>query len=652
MTNSMPIRFLLLGAALAAAAAAQYPTSSTLPRGEVRLNGTLLDNNVLGFGHWRTAAPREVLPAAGAGTAPTANAAYVTWLEANGTGQATIRFRRTRTGGYSWEPPQTLHTVAAGEAIDGAETRLLACGHAVFLVFASNGHTLVAGQQAVFAMASGDQGQTWHGPTLLSTGSTTTLRDVDEVNAACALAGTPALPTLHVVFESDYNVPSSGVEDMYYAQAKLQPGGFAITVPEQRLNVAVPPRASDVNFTAIAADGPLVHVAWTDNRAGGGVNQYDYFSLTSRADGADFATTPEFRHTTFATPVAWAAPRRPQVAVDLPHVYTFMEHGANGRDDVWMDWSADLGMTWAVTGVAINTATLGSLGDVDDMLVTASGGRVAVVYVDDRLNGTNDNDRNQAIVAVSHNGGADFQNGTHVERPLSLKDPNPIFGIEMVGDLIAVLYETNCVVTSASGAEDITLSLSSDGGATWTHRDVTSFGGCGAFPSGVDVDDPRLALTRNGDAIVTWIDDRTAIGGGGGNTVNNQWLTSIHYPQLIDQTASLQGVLYTDASPGTAGDACFVLISASGTGSQTVLDPVGGSLNLAFDVFTDASVVIAFSAPSPNLNQAPVGATGSVQFPLIPNVTALFGLPIWAAAMTIPPGAAAVGHFTDPIRFP
>jgi hypothetical protein len=36
------------------------------------------------------------------------------------------------------------------------------------------------------------------------------------------------------------------------------------TVADQRINLAVAPCASDVNFTAIAAAGDVVHLAWTD----------------------------------------------------------------------------------------------------------------------------------------------------------------------------------------------------------------------------------------------------------------------------------------------------------------------------------------------------------------------------------------------------
>ncbi len=641
----------LAAAALASALAAQsLPSSSTLPRGEVRLNGTTLNNNTLGFGHWRVVSPEQRLPAGPAGTVPTANVAYVTWGETTPLGQTVLKFRRTKNGGYSWEPNQTLYTTATGEVIDGAETRLVANGHEVFLVFASNGHTLVAGQQAVFAMGSADQGQSWSGPVLLSTPSLTNLRDVDEVNAVTSNGAPGAPASLNVVFESDYNVPVSGIEDIYFVQAQINAGALAITVPTQRLNLAVAERISDVNFTALDADGPVVHVSWTDNRSGGGANRYDYFSLTSSLNGTDFATRTEYRHTTFPAALSWAAPRRPQVAVDIPNVYTFMEHSLQGEDDVWMDWSNDFGQTFAVTGVRINTATLGAAGDIDDMFVTASNGRVAVLYVDDRLNGVNNNDNNQAIVSVSFNAGADFQLGIHTERPLSLKDPNPIFGIQMVGDMIACLYETNCVIQTASGAEDFTLSLSADAGVTWTHRDVTQFGGCGTFPSGVDVDDPRLCLTRNGDAIVTWIDDRTVTGNGGGNTVNNQWITSIHYPQLIDLTASFQGVVYQDDSPANAGDLALMLISASGTSSQIVLDTIGTNINMGYDVFTEASVTIGFSGPAPQLNADLVGASGGVALPIIPNVTQLLGLPIWASVLTIKPTVTA-GSFTDPIRF-
>ncbi|MCA8952521.1 MAG: exo-alpha-sialidase [Planctomycetes bacterium] len=632
----------LLGAA--PLCAQSLPTSSTLPRGEYQLNDDFLDVGTHGWGSWKVASPRQVIAAGPAGTVPTAQVAYVTYLDRNTAGDDLIQFRRSIDGGYTWQAPVTVYTLAATEFLAAGETRLVAYNHEVYIVYASNGHNLAGNDQSVWALGSPDQGQTWSAPLLMSPGMLTTLKDADEVNAAVSFDATGGY--LDVVFEAD--APNNGFEDIYFSQAKLQAGPtLALTVTETRLNHAVAANSTDVNFTSIAADGPVVHVCWTDNRQGAGANQYDYFSISSQSNGTDFATQTEYRHTTFPTPLTWAAPRRPRAAVDVPHVYTFMEHSINGEDDVWMDWSTDLGLNFQVTGVAINSATLGTAGDVDDFYVVADEGRVAVVYVDDRLSmGANNNNLNQAIVSVSYNAGADFQAGIHTEVPLSLKDPNPIYGIDMVGDLIAVVYETNC-----AAGEDFAISLSSDAGQSFTHYDVTSFGGCGQFPGGVDVDDPYMTLTRNGDCIVTWIDDRTLQAMGGGNTVNNQWITSIHWPQLIDRTATNQGMRYQDDSPNSAGSLVLVALSGTGTATPWNLNTLGFSLNLSFDFWTNASIGGAFSGPPGpgNLNLNVLGANGTVDFALIPNPTALIGLPFWAAAVTIE--QSGLGKFTDPVRF-
>jgi hypothetical protein len=637
---------LVLLVAAASLAAQQLPRSSTLPRGEFLANDDHINVLVQGYGSWQLAAPRERLPAGVAGTVATAQVAYVTYMDKNTAGIDTIEFRRSIDGGYTWQSPQTLYTLTTNEIFDTNETRLLAHRHEVYLVFASNGHNLGNGQSC-WAMGSADQGQTWSAPVLLSIGSMIDLYDVDEVNAAVSSNTTGGAGSLNVVFEADYSTPASGIEDLYYAQAELQGGQLVTTIAQVRLNTAAAATTTDVNFTTIAADGPVVHVIWTDNRAGGGTRQYDYFSLTSRQNGIDLGTVPEFRHTQFAAPLGWDTPRRPRAAIDLPNVYTFMEHSINGKDDVWMDWSTDLGLTWAVTGVAINTATLGNAGDVDDFYVTAADGRIAVVYVDDRLNGTNNNNNNQAIVAVSHSAGLDFQMGTHLEVPLSLRDPNPIFGIEMVGDLITVVYETNC-----GSGEDVAISLSSDAGATFTHHDITRFGACGTYPGGVDVDNPRMTLTLNGDCIVTWIDDRSYQSTGLGNSYNNLWISGIHYPQLLDQTASLQGLRYQDDAPLAAGDLALVVLSGTGTATPWVLGNLGLSVNLTYDFWTNVAIGGAFGTPAgpANLNLNFVGANGAAQFGLVPNPTQLLGLPFWAAAVTISP-ATGLSKFTDPIRF-
>lgn len=634
MTRLDYLTSLLVGLTLACSVSAQaYPRSSRLPRDEVKVNETFVNNSVQGYGGWRIAAPSERVPAGPAGTVPSANVCYMAYLDRDAAGAETLRFRRSTNGGYSWGAPQQLMTLQAGEVWSTGDMRILASEHDVFVVWSSNAHTLAAGQQAVFAIGSDDQGQSWTGATLLTPEFQTNLRDADEVNAAISRNGATAC--LNVVFEAD--TFTSGNEDIYFVQAEIQAGALSVTVPTQRLNTAWPAQQFDVDFTAIDADGPVIHIAWCDDRLG---VTSDYFSLTSRVNGSDWASVTEYQHTILPAS-SWASPRRPQAAVDLPNVYTFMEHSLNGQDDVWMDWSTDLGISWLATGVAINKATLGAAGDIDGMLVTAQDQRVVVLYVDDRLNGTNNNANNQAVVAVSNNGGADFVAGTYTEVPLSLLDPNPIFDVFLAGDTVAAMYENNC-----GGGEGITVSLSSDGGQSFTHYDVTSFDGCGTFPGGVDVDNPRMCLTANGDCNILWQDDRTFAGNGGGNSVNNLWVTGIKYPQLIDNTATAQGVRFQDDSPAAAGRQCWLLFSLSSAPNTIAFDNVGTTLNIGYDALTQASVLIAAQTAA---NLGFVGSDGAVDFSQVPNVAQLIGLPVYAVAATLDSSGAA-GGFTDPIR--
>lgn len=633
----------------AAAAAQQLPRSSTLPRAEYKLNNTYIDVATHGWGSWRLASPHQVLPAGPIGTVPTAQVAYICYLDKNAQNDDVFQFRRSIDGGMTWGNAQTLYTGFRSapqlEVFAAGETQLLAFGHEVYLVFASDRHNLGGGAQGVWALGSLDQGQTWSAPVLLSTGVTGNLFDVDYVEAAVSSGSAAASGCLNVVYNADYQ--TSGVNDLFFVQAQIQNGQLAITVPETRLNHAVAAATTDVTFDSIAADGPVIHVAWTDDRAQAGANQYDCFSITSLQNGSDFATVTEHRHTQMTAPLSWAAPRHPWACVDIPNVYTFMEDSRNGQDDCIMDWSSDLGMNWSATGVVVNTATFGSAGDIDNIIPIARGGRVAVCYVDDRLNGVNNNNNNQAVVAVSYNAGADFVAGTHTEVPLSLINPTPIVRFDMIGDQIAAIFESTC-----GSGEDFNLAFSSDGGRSFTDRVVTSFGGCGLRPGGVDVDNPDMVLTANGDCLVTWIDDRGFQGAGTGNASNNLFVSGIHYPELIDLTAQLQGLSLMHARPASAGDLALVLLSGTGTSSPYRFDNLGFSLNLTPDFWTTASISLAASAPiGPlSINLKVVDPTGSAQFPLIPNVSTLFGLPFWAAGITYDP-VTGFDEFTDPIRF-
>ena len=124
----------LLGATSLSAQA--LPPSSTLPRGDEKLNNDYINVGTHGYGSWRTVAPRERIAAGPAGTVPTAQVAYVTYMDTIN-GIETIEFRRSTNGGYSWSAPTSLYSLVAGEVVDTNETRIVASEHDVFIVFAS-----------------------------------------------------------------------------------------------------------------------------------------------------------------------------------------------------------------------------------------------------------------------------------------------------------------------------------------------------------------------------------------------------------------------------------------------------------------------------------------------------------------------------------
>jgi hypothetical protein len=104
-----------------------------------------------------------------------------------------------------------------------------------------------------------------------------------------------------------------------------------------------------------------------------------------------------------------------------------------------------------------------------------------------------------------------------------------------------------------------------------------------------------------------------------GNSYNNLFVSGIHYPLLTANTAQLQGL--------------------------------GLSLNLTFDFMTSASISLAANTPMGpgNFNLKVVGQNGDANFPLIPNLSVLFGIPFYAAATTFGP-VTGFHQFTDPIR--
>jgi len=659
----------LLAALLSTTASAQL-----LSRGEHQLTDP---NNTqgspvqsAGFGHWRLATPDGNLPADPAkGLTATAQLVYAVFTDEDPTTSDTVLSVRTSTdGGLTWRPAQTIYTVdtLAGESLStgGVETQILASHHNVAVIFATNRHDAAQSGQSAWVIGSSDQGQTWSAPVLLSAQSTPgaidQFFDVDEIRAVLDR------DLLHVCFEADYlanpsgsGTAGSGSEDLFYTQAQIGGAGaaVAVTVPNVRIDTAHAPGSVDVDCPQIDADGPIVTLAWLDDRNqvpdqfGVLTHQNDTFSRTSLAFGTDFglASGPaETNHTNFSTllSLAWAAPRCCDVAVVAPTVYVFMEDSRDSMSDaIYCDVSLDAGTTFQPTQ-RVSTNPPGE--DVDGFVMAHDGDRFALFTKTDR------HGSNAVNIGFVYSGDTmDLLNGTMSEASCSPAQDLVLYDVSVQGDVIAAVYE------SCPFPEEAYVAISSDGGASFDVRRLTDQGSCSGLAGNADVDDVRVAITANRDVVAVWADDRF----GPGNVREDVWVSSTKVPTLLDHTnpnpPGVGGTMeLVNLGPSDVGDWAFLMISAGGANSTTTLGPsLTGAFSPAlvrdfwFDALLgDVTFVLEYVTADPATGAATARFDGLS--PLgIPNLRLLLGQPFWAAAGTADTATLEFKYFTDTVAF-
>jgi hypothetical protein len=612
---------------------AQQPIG--LPRGETKLNTNYVPVVALpgisaqGFGSWRVAAPRQRIGATLPGTVPTAQVAYASYLDVDSTTNLPVfRVRRSVDGGRTFGSPSDLLTVQTGEVLASGWTRLVCADHQVYVVLTLNRGTTATNARAVYVVGSADQGQTWSQPLLISTGvqgPTNTLLDCEEPQAAASNG------RLHVIFRAD--TPSSANEDVYYASVGFVGGAMTTLTPQTRLNTAYPSGTADVDFGSIDADGDLVNVVWQDDRVMPPSNRLtNTYGKVSTTGGADLGSVTEIVHSNNTTASPFADPRRSYALAASTNAYVLMEDSnTTSVDVVKLLVSNDRGGSWQGP-VQINVTPTGV--DIDGLAPAASGDRLVVAYRDDRF-GTG-NALNSVFVVADDQGGRGFLAGPRPESRLSTIN-SALYMTDISGDVAVVAWE------QCSPGEEFALATSSDGGATWhASVQVTSRGSCGTTTPVVDVDDPQVAVTRNGDVVGIWLDDRD--NPAGSNRNNNVYVSGTKLPELVDLTAQSLGLKLVKFAPGDVGDPAAVLISASGTNTPLVLDSLGLSIALTYDAFTAAALNISA------LFVAPVTSAREAAFPALPNLSTLIGVPIDAAGLTFDLAGGTFGVFSDPIR--
>lgn len=617
------MRILLACLASSGVALAQT-TSGTVPRPLLQLNRSNTPVGTIDWDAWKLSSPRQRNAADSTkGFAPTADVVHAIFpdLDKQIGFIPTLEYRKSVDGGRSFLPAVTLFQLQAQETWTGPQTYLTSENQLVFVVYQSDAHNTASDNEAVYVMASEDQGQTWKGPLLVSSSVTganpTNTRGFDsEIKIALANG------ICHIVYEATPTGVTSPGEDLYYAAVTIQNGQLVVLHKERRINTVTAAGAYDVDGPDVAADRGIVAIVWSDDRAKTAATVSpntvnNHFSVVSVNSGTTFSA--ETKHTKIDdnSSTGWDT-RRCKVRVAVPNIYVFQEDSRNATDDnCYLSYSNDVGQTYK--DVEVNKTPTGV--DMDEMWMDVDNRRVVVAYRDDR-NGAN-NALNNCFVVVSEQAGNDFATAQEVQ--VTSIDTHNIYGVEVRDRRIGISLETD-------PGESFWLAASDDGGKTFVTLEGTT-----STPHG-DVDSPFMTMTMDGDIAAIWIHDDRA-----GNSKNNVYTSGVKLPYLLDNTATNQG-LALEKGLNQSGEVAFVMISQTGTQTPITFNQDGLSVYLTPDALWSLGAT-SFSF----LFIAVVDAQGKASFPAIPNLKTVVGSNVWAAAVTISGGSFTNG--TDAIRF-
>jgi hypothetical protein len=635
---------------LASSVAAQ-PPAPMCSRGETQLSVNPIDTSPTIHVWMKLSTPKQAAPPASPGEVHTAQVVYAAWWESNPNGDTDLVIDRSTDGGWTWgQNRQVIFTnnSAAGEWTRQQYFRICSWESKVYVVLLSSRlhPSGSSSAEALIALGSEDQGQTWHGPLLLSTGvnglsTGATLQDCGPPECAVSSG------VLHTAFLANYadvgTGTSSSFQDVYYIRAFVGNGALAlIDAEEVRLDGAKGgPGTIDSDNPDVAADGQVVTVAWHDDRIvapyqnpyAGNNDWNNFYCKTSSALGSNFAGLSEVALTNRTQGLA-VFTNTPQCAVVGNNVYILVEDGRKTlayAHDAFLHISRDAGVTFG-PGILVNKgprfSTNGTVNEVDVGRMVVEGQRIVVPYLDSR-NGNNNNP-NTLFVVVDQNGGADFQAGTHVETQLSFPSlpslHTDIFNTDMSGRTIAIAFEPR---NPAGGGEDGAIAFSYDGGVTWDSR-YLQYGAA-------DGDGPTVAVSVNEDIVGIWHDDRL----GSGNTANLVFVTGFKVPRLEDLTGQGQGLLVHDARPNQA-----VLMFPSFTAPASGAFPLDPTRGITLNYTTDGLTMAAIGVFVPFL--AVTNAQGDATYAW-PNWAKLLGQDIHYAAATFDGTALQWSGFTDPV---
>lgn len=592
----------------------------------------------------QVASPRERLPRAGA-LAPTAKLAYAAWIEKlSASPIESLQVARTTDAGQTWTVT-TIYTAAAAEDIEGFA---IGCaGNAVFVGFLSDKNNTTA-RDDVFVTASADQGTTWSPALQVNTLTNTTVvpgARAQLLVGDASLVGTT--PRAYFAFE---NLVVAGAEDPYFVAVELQNGQVTPVVSELRLNKGVAAGGADIDDVALAADGPVVLLAWRDKRRGSGAK--DMYAIRSIGGGADFSQPTVNEQLLSGN--AGAGDLEPAfVAVAAPNLYVLYldyRHAVNVNDEPWLAWSNNLGQNWSEKRLFPNLAP-GSF-DVDAPAIAAEGNRLVIAFEHDERGRqlspapTDPNWADSTWVFVSQDAGQNLA-GQYISNPptptnfIRCEQPQ----VDLRGDYVHVSWEESWYNGNGQGLElkdeDLFMARSHDGGLRFTSSvNVTRRGSpITGNARGGDIDNPGLVVTGNRQNVTGYLDDRT---GGSANTASTAVRAG---PEVWSKASGATALELHDLAAGEAGALALVVVSLTPAAQPWIFPPLFGDLgfepNLVPDAATSAFLTVAFAYSAP----VPAGG-GTLQLPLAPDGFGLFRV----VGITLHPQRGFLS-FTEPNKY-
>ncbi len=577
-------------------------------------------------GNMQVACPKETAGPSAPGLHATPVLAYAAWIEQYG-GKAHLLFSRSTDGGFTWSPSKEIWNVQVSGTWDFENMILGATFNQVYIGLCTGKWDPVkqtAWPNDIYVMASPDEGKTWLGPTLVNTKTAGTNFDCDGLRMACTY-GKAHLAYYVAAIAGGSQKPN----DAYYTAVEIKNGKISTFQPERKINnPSAAPGTAAIHYLTIDAMGPLVAIAYADSRVSGS-NQGNLYISVSRDMGRTFKETQ-------ITKYSASSPRsdkywESEVAVSGTNIYLVWGgvYGGAWPNNTSFVFSNDMGQTFKGP-VILNPGGKGF--DTDSPHVAADGKVVCVTWVDDR-DGLG-NKANMLYAACDQNGGLGFlKKVTEIRLGNPKPAVEPIDGTENAvvrGNRIVVMHEVRKV---AGGGEDVQYNVSTDGGKTFFPRRMgTKMGGL--FGGSADVDDPRVAMTLNGDVIAFWADDRMS--------ANDLYISGLKLPELTYYGGGKGfGIQYFTATQ--ENNLALILVTEKGTSPPLNLDGLGYtgfSINFVIGQYTPifAGFTGAYLAVVKN---------GKALFPNAPDGLGIFN----AISLGINPNTLRLTWFTDPVLY-